>query len=72
MRYLADLAPTWHHLRPAWTMGYDICAITVVEEKQRMLQAALEEQALLVLEHDPVHAVTSLEERNGKIVARKP
>ncbi|MBT6452073.1 MAG: MBL fold metallo-hydrolase [Planctomycetes bacterium] len=72
MRYLADLAPTWHHLRAAWTMGYDICAITVVEEKQRMLQAALEEQALLVLEHDPVHAVTSLEERNGKIVATKP
>ena len=72
MRYLADLAPTWHHLRAAWTMGYDICAITVVEEKQRMLQAALEEQALLVLEHDPVHAITSVEERDGRIVARKP
>ena len=39
---------------------------------RKQLQAALEEQALLVLEHDPVHAVTSLEERNGKIVARKP
>lgn len=67
LRYLADLAPTRHHLRPAWTMGYDISSITVVEEKARILGAALEEEALLVLEHDPDVATARVEQKNGKI-----
>lgn len=70
MRYLADLAPTRHHLRATWTMGYDISPLTVLEEKERMLAAALEEDALLVLEHDPVTACTSVEQIDGKIVAK--
>ncbi|MEE2889780.1 MAG: MBL fold metallo-hydrolase [Planctomycetota bacterium] len=67
LRYLADLAPTRHHLRVAWTMGYDISAITTVEEKSRILAAALEEQAILVLEHDPHSATARIEMKNGKI-----
>lgn len=55
IRYLADLAPTIHHLRAAWTMGYDIHALKVVEEKQQLLESASAEGALLVLEHDPVN-----------------
>lgn len=68
LRYLADLAPTRHHLRPAWTMGYDISAITAVEEKSRILAQALEEQAVLVLEHDPESATAKIELKNGNIV----
>lgn len=67
LRYLADLAPTRHHLRPAWTMGYDISSITAVEEKFRILGAALDEEALLVLEHDPEFATARVEQKNGKI-----
>lgn len=70
LRYLADLAPTRHHLRVPWTMGYDICAHTVVEEKERILRAALEEEALLVLEHDPHFAFAEVEEVNGRIGPR--
>ncbi|MGE4619187.1 MAG: MBL fold metallo-hydrolase [Planctomycetota bacterium] len=68
LRYLADLAPTRHHLRAAWTMGYDISAITVIEEKARILGAALDEEALLVLEHDPISPTARIEKKNGKIV----
>jgi len=68
LRYLADLAPTSHHLRLAFTMGYDICATTVLAEKERTLRAAHEEEALLVLEHDPVVAVSTIVDRGGKRV----
>jgi hypothetical protein len=51
-------------------MGYDISPLTVLEEKERMLSAAVEEEAVLVLEHDPVTACTSVEEIDGKIVAK--
>ena len=67
LRYLTDLAPTRHHLRVAWTMGYDISAITVIEEKARILETALEEQAILILEHDPDSASARIEMKNGKI-----
>lgn len=72
LRYLADLAPTSHHLRAAFTMGYDICAMTVLAEKERTLTAAIEEEALLVLEHDPVVAVSSVTEKRGKLGPGEP
>ncbi|MFN0058882.1 MAG: MBL fold metallo-hydrolase [Planctomycetota bacterium] len=50
--YLADLAPTHHHLHPAFTMGYDLCARELMVEKQRLFQRALDERAVIVFEHD--------------------
>jgi glyoxylase-like metal-dependent hydrolase (beta-lactamase superfamily II) len=66
VRYLADLAPTIHHLRAAWTMGYDVNALKVVEEKQQLLEAAVAEEAWLVLEHDPVQPWARIEEEKGR------
>ncbi len=51
--YLADLAPTHHHLHLPFTMGYDLCARDIMEEKHALLSGAVEEQAHLVFEHDP-------------------
>ena len=70
VRYLADLAPTHHHLRIPFTMGYDICATTVMEEKQRMLDATVEEDAILVFEHDIQVAAARLVEEKGRWVPR--
>ncbi|MFQ5654486.1 MAG: MBL fold metallo-hydrolase [Planctomycetota bacterium] len=53
LHYLADLAPTHHHLHIPFTMGYDICAREIMLEKERLLRVALEEEALLIFEHDP-------------------
>ena len=54
--YLADLAPTTSHLPLAWIMGYDVEPLVTLETKRRILGRALEEEWLLVFEHDAVTA----------------
>ena len=70
VRYLADLAPTHHHVRIPYTMGYDMCARTLMEEKERLFAAAREEGAVLLFEHDATVAAATLVEERGKVVAR--
>jgi glyoxylase-like metal-dependent hydrolase (beta-lactamase superfamily II) len=50
--YMADLAPTTAHLPLPWIMGYDVEPLVTLETKRRILTRAVEEQWLLVLEHD--------------------
>ena len=50
--YLADLAPTTAHLPLAWIMGYDVEPMVTLETKRRILTRAVDEQWLLVFEHD--------------------
>ena len=50
--YLADLAPTHHHLHLPFTMGYDINALDVMAEKEALLSRSVEEEAVVVFEHD--------------------
>ncbi|MCI0652153.1 MAG: MBL fold metallo-hydrolase [Planctomycetes bacterium] len=64
--YLADLAPTHHHLRVPYTMGYDLSAREIMEEKQRLWPRIIEEEAVIVFEHDSQLAAATLEERDGK------
>jgi glyoxylase-like metal-dependent hydrolase (beta-lactamase superfamily II) len=52
--YLADLAPTTAHLPLPWIMGYDVEPLVTLETKRRILRRALEEDWLVVFEHDPV------------------
>lgn len=51
--YCGDLIPTSHHVRLAWIMGYDIAPLTLIEEKQALLQEAAQHGWYLFLEHDP-------------------
>lgn len=62
--YAADLLPTSHHLRPAWTMGYDVRPLETIDEKARLLERAVEEEWALFFEHDPEVQVANV--RNGK------
>ena len=50
--FLADLAPTSAHLPLPWIMGYDVEPLVTLETKRRILRRALEEDWLLVFEHD--------------------
>jgi glyoxylase-like metal-dependent hydrolase (beta-lactamase superfamily II) len=50
--FLADLAPTAAHLPLPWIMGYDVEPLVTLETKRRILRRALEENWLLVFEHD--------------------
>ena len=51
--FLADLIPTSAHLPLPWIMGYDVEPLVTLESKRALLKKALEEEWLLVFEHDP-------------------
>ncbi|NMC63152.1 MAG: MBL fold metallo-hydrolase [SAR324 cluster bacterium] len=52
--FLSDLVPTSHHLPKHYTMGYDMWAERVMEEKESLLSYAEQNKSLVVFEHDPV------------------
>ncbi|MCB0319351.1 MAG: MBL fold metallo-hydrolase [Bdellovibrionales bacterium] len=51
--YPSDLIPTSHHLPLPYHMGYDMCAETVLKEKEAFLNYAIEKNAIVIFEHDP-------------------
>jgi glyoxylase-like metal-dependent hydrolase (beta-lactamase superfamily II) len=51
--YLADVCPTSAHLPLPWIMGYDLEPLVTLESKRGLWSRALEEDWLLVFEHDP-------------------
>ncbi len=50
--YIADLVPTAHHLPLPWIMGYDVEPLVTLETKRRILRRAVDEEWLVVFEHD--------------------
>ena len=50
--FIADLAPTTAHLPLPWIMGYDVEPLVTLETKRRILKSAVEENWLVVFEHD--------------------
>jgi glyoxylase-like metal-dependent hydrolase (beta-lactamase superfamily II) len=59
--FIADLAPTVAHLPLAWIMGYDVEPLVTLETKRRILARAVEEDWLVVFEHDPDWAWARIE-----------
>jgi glyoxylase-like metal-dependent hydrolase (beta-lactamase superfamily II) len=51
--FLADVCPTTAHLPLPWIMGYDLEPLVTLESKRSLWERALEEEWLLVFEHDP-------------------
>jgi glyoxylase-like metal-dependent hydrolase (beta-lactamase superfamily II) len=52
--FLADMMPTHAHLPLPWIMGYDVEPLVTLETKRRVLRQAVEEDWLLIFEHDAV------------------
>jgi glyoxylase-like metal-dependent hydrolase (beta-lactamase superfamily II) len=50
--YTADLVPTAAHLPLPYIMGYDVEPLVTLETKRRVLKSALDEEWLLIFEHD--------------------
>lgn len=53
--FLGDVCPTTHHLPLPWIMGYDVEPLVTLESKRHLLKQALDEQWLLIFEHDAHH-----------------
>jgi len=50
--YPADLIPTAAHIHVPYVMGYDNHPLTTIEEKKRLLTQIIDEQWIVVFEHD--------------------
>jgi glyoxylase-like metal-dependent hydrolase (beta-lactamase superfamily II) len=50
--YPADLMPTSAHVPLPWIMGYDVEPLRTMESKRSILKRAVEEEWLLIFEHD--------------------
>lgn len=59
--YCGDLIPTTAHLPIAWVMAYDIYPVITAKEKQKYLTRAVEENWILVLDHDSSSDAVSVE-----------
>lgn len=53
--FLGDVCPTTHHLPLPWIMGYDVEPLVTLESKRTLLKTALDEQWMLIFEHDAQH-----------------
>lgn len=59
--YCADLFPSSYHIPVPWLMSYDMRPLQTMEEKQSVLQQAVDEQCILLFEHDPVYEAALVE-----------
>ncbi|HMO17947.1 MAG TPA: MBL fold metallo-hydrolase [Oligoflexia bacterium] len=50
--FLADLVPTHHHLQLPFIMGYDMCAEKTLAERLRFYPRFLQDETVLIFEHD--------------------
>ena len=67
--YCADLIPTASHIRLPFIMAYDHHPLVTLEEKKVLLAQALEENWMLVFDHDPCTPACRLMEEKGRVVA---
>lgn len=67
--YCADLIPTASHIRLPFIMAFDHHPLVTLEEKEVLLAQALEQDWVLVFDHDPYTPACTLVEREGRVVA---
>ncbi len=53
--YMADLLPSIGHIPLPYVMGYDTRPLITMEEKEKFLNEAADNQYILYFEHDPVN-----------------
>lgn len=68
--FLADLIPTAAHVADAWIMAYDLFPLETLAAKQALLREAMDRQALLLFEHDPVVIAGRVHQEGGKWVVK--
>ena len=64
--FAADLLPTHIHVPLPWVMGYDMRPVQTLDEKDRILNEAVEENWYFFLEHDADKEVITVKKDDGK------
>ncbi len=66
--FCADLLPSVAHISLPWVMGYDMRPLDTLAEKDKMLTKAVDENWVLVFEHDPKNECATLHrDERGRI-----
>lgn len=58
--YMADLLPTAGHIPLPYVMGYDTRPLLTLDEKERFLNEAANNNYYLILEHDPYNEIITV------------
>ena len=69
--YCADLMPFVSHIRIPYVMGYDLQPMVTVQEKQKYLQLAANENWYLFFGHDPEFSLATVKHSEKGIVQDK-
>jgi glyoxylase-like metal-dependent hydrolase (beta-lactamase superfamily II) len=69
--YTGDLIPTIAHIPIIWNMSYDIESLKTIDEKERLLNEALEGNYILVFQHDENYECCTLEMTTKGIRAKE-
>ena len=69
--FLGDLIPTASHLSYPYIMGYDLFPLETLKAKKRLIQRAVEENWLLIFEHDPKVNMGYVKMQLGKPVLKE-
>lgn len=68
--YCADLLPSVHHIPMPYVMAYDVRPLSTLDEKAIFLHRALNNNWILIYEHDPVNEASRLRlDQRNRIVA---
>jgi hypothetical protein len=68
--FCTDLIPTIHHLSLSYIIAYDIQPLETIKERSKLIEEALKNDYVLILEHDVEHTCIKLMRNdNGKIQA---
>ena len=60
--YMADMLPSIGHIPMPYVMSYDMFPLKTLNEKNKFLTEAVENDYVLYLEHDPVNECCTLQE----------
>ncbi|MCB9448901.1 MAG: MBL fold metallo-hydrolase [Flavobacteriales bacterium] len=59
--YMADLLPSVGHIPLSYVMSYDVRPLITLDEKEKFLREAVENEYVLFLEHDPENECCTLQ-----------
>ncbi len=64
--FVGDLLPFLSQVHVPWIMGFDLNPLLTVTEKKQFLTRAVEDQLILVFEHDHVNEAATIKFEDGK------
>nr|WP_295933125.1 MBL fold metallo-hydrolase [uncultured Dyadobacter sp.] len=69
--YCADLIPSSFHIPIPWIMSYDMRPLQTMDEKQQVLKQAVDDQCILLFEHDPLYEAAVVEHTEKGVRVRE-